>query len=159
MVTLPEMDHALTLPPRDKERLYHTMMSAQTAQLNSRLPSLSPQSQLLLRPTRWPSRDTPEESLPQDAEPPSITESSLLVTELTPPPETTSLSRTHGVLHGELTDTSTSVLVPATFAESSPLPHIQLSETQVVRESVHVSNYLISKTNKFLFSVSIILNI
>ena len=82
-------------------------MLPQTMLLNSRLPLTSPQLQLPLKPINTPSKHTPVESLPQDAEPTLIMESSPSDMELKMDKITSSL-KTHGVLHGEIKDTSKS---------------------------------------------------
>merc|ERR1712086_1017572 len=87
---------------------------------------LLPRDQLPLpsKPIKWPSKDTPVVSLPVDVDLPSITVSSLLVTEPNPD-KTTFSSRTPGVPHGVLTDTSRSHQLNAV---SSPLLPTQLSD-------------------------------
>merc|ERR1711957_821732 len=97
---------ASMFPPRDWVRLNPSRMSPETPPApSSRLPSVRDQSPLPLRPTSSPSRVTPVVSSPADAEPASTTVSSPSDTELMPVRNTSS-SRTPGVAHGVLTDTS-----------------------------------------------------
>jgi hypothetical protein len=101
------MEPANTLPQRELVKSNHSLMLPQTMLLNSRLPLTSPQLLLPLKPINTPSKHTPVESLLKDAEPTSTTESSPSDMELKVDKITSSL-KTHGVLHGEIKDTSKS---------------------------------------------------
>merc|ERR1711957_743315 len=116
-------DNASTSHPRVSVKL---PTSSMLVLLTNKCNLLLPRDQLPLmgKPIKWPSKDTPVVSLPVDAEVPSITVSSLLVMEPNPD-KTTSSSRTPGVPHGVLTDTSRSHQLNAV---SSPLLPTQLSD-------------------------------
>merc|ERR1712021_242930 len=103
--TMPEDTDAPTSNPR------HTVLSKVTTMLpkdpkpNLRLPSPKDQSPLPSKPIKWPSKDTPVVSSPQDVDPNSTTVSSLSDTEPRTD-KTSSSSRTPGEQAGESTDTS-----------------------------------------------------
>jgi hypothetical protein len=80
-------------------------MFHQTKLLNSRLPLTKDQFQLPLKLINTVSKLTPVELSQLDVDKTSITESSLLDTELKME-LTTSLLKTHGEHHGEIKDTS-----------------------------------------------------
>ena len=105
--TLLLMELANTSPQRELVKLLDSKMLHQTVLLNSRLLSTFHQFQLPLKLINIPSKHTPVESLPQDAEPILITESSPSDMELKMDKITSSL-KTHGELHGEIKDTSKS---------------------------------------------------
>jgi len=100
-------------------------MFHKTVPPNSRLHSTFPQFQSPLKLINTLSKHTPAESLPQDAEPTLITESSPSDMELKMGKTTSSL-KTHGELHGEIKDTSKSD--KTTSAVSSWLLHMLLND-------------------------------
>ena len=139
--TLPETEPAKPPKPRKSEPLLDSPMLPKLL-LNSRLPSTSPPSQLPSKPTKWPSKCTPQVSSPPDAEPTLTTVSS--PSDMVPSTDkTTSSSRTHGVHHGETKDTSESE--PTTFAVSSKLPHTHTSDQQI--KPFHDGFYQIDNNN------------
>jgi len=106
--TLLFKDLANTLNPRESSMFNPMSTSKLTPFLNSRPPSPRDQPPSPLKPTPLSSKDTPVEfSTPLLAEPNSITPSPLSDTE-SPEDKNTTLSETHGVLHGEWLDTLTS---------------------------------------------------
>merc|ERR1719420_2738767 len=122
MLTLPEMEPANTIPQRVLVRsldskMLHLLLVVLT---NLELPLPSDQSLLPLKPIKLPSKDTLEVSSPLDVELHSTTVSSPSDTE--PSLEkTTSSSRTPGELHGEMKDTSRSVLTTSAVSSCNHL--------------------------------------
>jgi hypothetical protein len=133
------MELATTPNPKELEPSRHSPMSPMETQPSLRLPLLRDQSPSLLRPIRPLSSSTKVELLPVDAEPSLTMVSSPLDTE----PRTekdTSLSRTLGALHGEMLDTSRSVMEPKTTAESSLMPLTQLSDYSLFANQISSTN-------------------
>merc|ERR1712086_1155492 len=101
--TLPRMEeHANMSAPRELVRLLTSRMSPKMSQASNLWPpSLRAQSPLPLKPINSPSRDIPVVSSPQD-----VARNSTTVFSLSVMVRDISSSRTHGVPHGVLTDTS-----------------------------------------------------
>merc|ERR1719396_274085 len=120
-------DHAGLSPPLVPLRV----LCSSPPEPSSRLPSLRDQSPLPSRPTNSPSRLTTLVSSPTDAETTSTTVSS--PSDTVPRTDlSTSSSRTLGVPHGELLDTSRS---PQTSAVSPTRPPTQPSERNEVQHA------------------------
>merc|ERR1711865_157412 len=101
--TLPRtVESASTLPPRESVKLPPSRMSPKMSQANNSWPpSPRAQSPLPSKPINSPSRDIPVVSSPVD-----VARNSTMVSSLSVMVKDISSSRTHGVPHGELTDTS-----------------------------------------------------
>merc|ERR1711935_60428 len=101
--TLVRMErHANMSHPRESVRLLPPRMSPKMSQASNLWPpSLRAQSPLPLKPINSPSRDIPVVSSPQD-----VARNSTTVFSLSVMVRDISSSRTHGVPHGVLTDTS-----------------------------------------------------